>query len=355
MPHQGEPPDGVKIVGRRTEVGMQERLLRLLREYAFDKPKYHERVSNLLKSAGPTIWMPKSGHLTPMQLISLLQEKDAGGFNVQTDFNELLRRLDDWGLANDFGGLEGTGPRLTLNDRAIRVFDRAGVLENCVWGKNWLLHRYAQATPAIIITKQQSEHIGTGSVVRFGAPDNPRFFLVTNRHVVDPNEGIEIEKIDLNNENIKSSVGHWHLCSKDDLAAAEIVWNSTRAFFSLDFETRPLDRVTTLGYPKIPFADDAYLAFHSGEVNTVFRTTNGEELFLISNQIGPGSSGGPVMNDKGLLVGVAAKAFQGKMEPDADFLINWNAAVTFKRVRDFLQEVSGIEDWSENYKEWLKD
>jgi V8-like Glu-specific endopeptidase len=118
---------------------------------------------------------------------------------------------------------------------------------------------------------------------------------------------------------------------------------------------RPLDRVTTLGYPKIPFADDAYLAFHSGEVNTVFKTTAGEELFLISNQIGPGSSGGPVMNDKGLLVGVAAKAFQGKMEPDADFLINWNAAITFKRVRKFLQDVSGIEDWSANHKEWLKD
>jgi hypothetical protein len=112
--------------------------------------------------------------------------------------------------------------------------------------------------------------------------------------------------------------------------------------------------LVTFGYPKIPFADRNYLAVHSGEINAVFGTTSKEEMFLISNQVAPGSSGGPVVDEKGFLAGLTAKAFQGKMEPDADFLISWNAAVTFKRIRAFLAGISGLEDWISGADEFLE-
>jgi S1-C subfamily serine protease len=227
------------------------------------------------------------------------------------------------------------------------------VLENAVWGIDFVFAKYAKATPAILVDKGGSEHIGTGSIVRFGSPTNHKFFLLTSRHVVDKTSGIIVRRIEIHNEVLTDFVGDWHLGSSDDLAAIEVAWMSDAPYFCIDYEVHPLERVTSLGYPKIPFADDAYLAFHSGEVNTAFRTTSREETFLISNQVGPGSSGGPVMDSKGYLVGVAAKAFQGKMEPDAEYLINWNAAITFKRVRDFLESVSGLKDWTESVKDWI--
>lgn len=326
------------------QIKMQERLIRLLHEFAYEKDKYHQRVASLLP-ADHNIWLPKSGSLKPMQLIDLLSEKDSGGFFVQPDFTDLLRRLDEWGIVVDFSALGEHGARLKLNEQAIRIYDGAGVLENCVWGPHFIFAKYAKATAAIIVEKESSEHIGTGSIVRFGSPENSKFFLLTNRHVVDPSESIVVKRIEIGNSEA-TLTSEWKLSTSDDLAAAMIAWEPTKPYFCLGYEARPLERVTTLGYPKIPFADDVYLAFHSGEVNTTFKTVNREEMFLISNQVGPGSSGGPVMNKKGFLIGVAAKAFQGKMEPDLDYFINWNAAVTFKRIRAFLGGVSGIEDWT---------
>ena len=264
---------------------------------------------------------------------------------MQSDFETLLQRLHDWGIATNLGGLEENGARITLNTNGIEIHDAAGVLENCVWGLAYMLAKYSKATPAIVVEKNGSEHIGTGSVIRFGSPENHKFFLLTNRHVVDPAEGIAIKKIELNNTELKRFRGDWVLSKTDDLAAIEITCEPDAPYFSIHYELQPLERVISFGYPKIPFADDAYLAVHSGEINTAFRTTAKEEMFLISNQVGPGSSGGPVIDKKGLLIGVTAKAFQGKMEPDAEYLINWNAAVTFKRVRKFLEEVSGLKDW----------
>ena len=196
--------------------------------------------------------------------------------------------------------------------------------------------------------------MGTGLFVRFGSPDNYKFFILTNKHVVDPNDSITIKRIELLNSEVKNMRGDWRLSTADDLAAIEIDHSPDQPYFCLAYQVTPLQRVITFGYPKIPFADDAYLAFHSGEINTVFRTTLAEEMFLISNQVGPGSSGGPVMDNKGLLVGVTAKAFQGRMEPDASYVISWNAAITFKRIRTFLGHISGIPDWTANAENWLE-
>lgn len=326
------------------EPKMQERLVSLLREFAFEREKYLSRVDACLRRDHRNADALRLGCLTIKQLFTLLLEYGEG-LQLRKDTADILRRLDDWGIISDLRIMGHADAPLNLNDQAIKVYDSIDALENCVWGLDFILSKYAKATPAIIIDKNGSESIGTGAIVRFGSSLENRFYLVTNRHVIDPSEGISIKNIDINNKKLEGLVGDWHLCASDDLAAIAIDSSVVEAYFCIHYETSPLQRVITFGYPKIPYADDAYLAFHSGEINTVYQTVQREKMFLISNQVGPGSSGGPVMDDKGLLVGIAAKAFEGKYEPDGGAKINWNAAVTFKRLRKFLEEISGLQDW----------
>jgi S1-C subfamily serine protease len=245
-------------------------------------------------------------------------------------------------------------PHVLLNPQSIRLWNATGTLENCVRGTGYTYAKYSKATPALIVEKDDVEHIGTAAVIRFGTPKRNKYYLVTNRHVVDAAQGVKLKRVEFLENAILECPTKWNFCSTDDIAAVQIDEGASAEFFCLCHDAHLLDKVVTFGYPKIPFADRNYLAVHSGEINAVFGTTSKEEMFLISNQVAPGSSGGPVVDEKGFLAGLTAKAFQGKMEPDADFLISWNAAVTFKRIRAFLAGISGLEDWISGADEFLE-
>jgi hypothetical protein len=71
-----------------------------------------------------------------------------------------------------------------------------------------------------------------------------------------------------------------------------------------------LTRTITLGYPRIATTDAPYLLAHGGELNAVVSNYYGEERLIISNAVAPGNSGGPVLDEAVLCIGMVINAFE---------------------------------------------
>ncbi len=70
-----------------------------------------------------------------------------------------------------------------------------------------------------------------------------------------------------------------------------------------------LSKVLLMGYPPIPFSNDAVLLATEGEVNAIVDKYNGPHPhFIISNMGRGGYSGGPVISEYGFLLGILTES-----------------------------------------------
>ena len=96
---------------------------------------------------------------------------------------------------------------------------------------------------------------------------------------------------------------------------------------------RVLSRTITLGYPRIATTDAPYLLAHGGELNAVVSNYHGEKRLIISNVVAPGNSGGPVLDEAGLCVGMVVNAFETAHEGGVSVA---NAAIPSGAILDFI-------------------
>ena len=92
--------------------------------------------------------------------------------------------------------------------------------------------------------------------------------------------------------------------------------------------------MTALAYPSIPRTNSFQLTAHTGEINAQINTRDGRELFLISCYAAPGSSGGPVLDSRGLVLGVVTERLEGRYEGG---IFDHTAAVPYHRLLNFLE------------------
>jgi hypothetical protein len=96
-----------------------------------------------------------------------------------------------------------------------------------------------------------------------------------------------------------------------------------------------LQDVILLGFPKISSTVRPHLTAHSGEINATIDTWRGEQLNLILSYAWPGSSGGPLIDYMGLLIGVVSDSLEAKYEGEEVF--QHSAAITLNRVQAFVE------------------
>jgi hypothetical protein len=167
-----------------------------------------------------------------------------------------------------------------------------------------------------------------------------KLFVLTNRHILDPAEGCKLRHVylggDLGKELEIDPLPR--MSDADDLAvlAAEPK-NLPKglSFFRLSPGVSILEKVTTLAYPSIPRTNSYYLTAHSGELNARIKTRDGEFLNLISSFAAPGSSGGPVLDFRGLISAVVTQRLEGDYEGG---FFGHTAAVPHDRLLTFLQK-----------------
>jgi S1-C subfamily serine protease len=257
-----------------------------------------------------------------------------GGVGIGNVLERIYDSLVYWDVFTQFSlRVKNIDVDFQINFIVIQHYMRLGILENIVKGPSFIIPTYSAATAAIIVDKKKQEAIGSGSIVSH----HGQTFLLTNKHVVNPAEGIAISEVLLGGtQGHEVEVSKLILSETDDLAAVPIAVPETHPRFALGDSSHPLQEVILLGFPTIPFTVRPYLTSHSGEINATIETRTGAELYLISNYASPGSSGGPLIDYRGLLMGVVSDRLEAEYEGEHS-LFQHSAAVTLNRVKRFIE------------------
>ena len=218
------------------------------------------------------------------------------------------------------------------------MFSALNILDNILFGRSYIVEKYAPSVPSIHVNKNGTEQIGTAFLVRNHSPgkNHGQTFLVTARHNVDPDEKITFLKFN-GLASYKALSPTWRFHPERDLAAMPVSTAPTiTPIYSLGAAVI-LSRTISLGYPKISSTDQAYLLAHNGELNAIVTSyLDRKQYLIISNDVAPGSSGGPVLDDAGLCIGMVVRALEGKYE---DGVSKANAAIPASDIQEFIASI----------------
>lgn len=223
-------------------------------------------------------------------------------------FNEIIRRLESNSLIYRVRALDEE--EYMLNDIYFS-FKTSGLLDNVLFGIQYTIRKYLPVIPAINVTdrKTADQFCGTGIVIPISIVGaGVRYVVITNRHVVEPSQfaidsvaskSVEFKVISDVYESVDSSL---------DLAAFEVSTEYAGNYLILGDDPITLDSIITVGFPRVPFTTAQYALSHSGEINGQVSTMGGSELLVISCNVNPGNSGGPVLTEDGRCVGVVTES-----------------------------------------------
>ena len=152
------------------------------------------------------------------------------------------------------------------------------------------------ATVAIFMqdNSNQLKSLGSGVIV----DDN---LIVTNFHVVDDSYNGYIR---MHNSDTPYKIdGYINIDSKNDLALLKVTGVSSKGIQTSNAIVEVGETVYASGNPQ------GLTGTFSDGIVSAKRTLEGKELIQITAPISPGSSGGPVVNSSGQLIGIAVGAY----------------------------------------------
>ena len=158
---------------------------------------------------------------------------------------------------------------------------------------------------------------GTGFALNNG-------YLVTNWHVADGAETINVYGVQGNfNKKYKAEV-----VAKDvinDLAILRITDNDFPGFGTVPYKVRTstaevAEEVFVLGFPMTDIMGDE-VKFSVGIINSLSGIEGDKSTYQISAQVSHGSSGGPVFDDYGNLVGIISSGLDAKVQQNVYYAI----------------------------------
>ena len=212
------------------------------------------------------------------------------------------------------------------------------ILDNVLLGRQHVVKKYSPSVAAIIVQKDGIERVGTGFLVYnpfSGKPFTGTGYIITAKHNVDPGEGIEFLRFE-SPTAIQFNVlaGDWICHPELDMAAMPIATSQELMPIYPLGEAAVLSRTISMGFPSIATSDGLYLLAHNGELNAVITSyLDKKDYLLISNNVSPGSSGGPVLDDSGLCIGMVVRALETEHEGG---LTKTNAAIPAKEIQRFI-------------------
>lgn len=274
------------------------------------------------------------GYFLGPDLVKLIHASGDGSGTTVHVVGSLLEQLIKWMLVLDASVLVPNGlMRYQWNKQRIAHFIALHILDNVLLGPTYVAQKYRQSVPPVFVMKGEDNYTGTGFLVT-NRGDGQKFVIVTAKHNVDPADGITFVGFgaaeDVTYTHLADS---WVLHPTLDIALMPVACSEAAVPIYPVGTATALSRTITLGYPRIATTDAHYLLAHGGEVNAVVSNYYGEQLLIISNVVAPGNSGGPVLDEAGLCVGMVVKAFETSHEGGVSVA---NAAIPSGPILDFI-------------------
>ncbi|WP_346985221.1 S1C family serine protease [Chryseobacterium sp. POE27] len=209
-----------------------------------------------------------------------------------------------------------------LNDRSSLsnklIFDLRNVqLSSTIYGFEFIYDHYKRyVIPILNIDNKGDQSIGSAFIYRGG--------IVTAKHCIEGANKIAVKGI--SEEDLKSAIFYISPKKGMDLIYIKLPSDITDSIYFKN-EVNILEEVMALGYPKIPGFHN-FLTAEKATVSARYTATRGavvsiaediwirEDLILITAKIQAGNSGGPIINDKGMVVGVAVNIPTGEGKYD---------------------------------------
>lgn len=313
-------------------------LIKLL-ELAAQPDRYREFVQNNLSALSnyeARKSLLQSGWFSIQDFLFLLHACGDGEGTNTVALMPLLGRLSEWGLITDhaeFGG-HATSPNHRWQTTRIASFVALRIVDNILLGPSYVARKYRGSVPAVYVRRGTNEYTGTGFLATSGGNGGQKRVIVTAKHNVDPEEGISFIRLNEPEGRIFNPISNeWILHPKLDLALLEVECDDTISPIYPIGIPLMLTRTITLGYPSIATTDASYLLAHGGEVNASVNTYYGEDRLIISNVVAPGNSGGPVLDEAGLCLGVIVNSLETEHEGGIE---KANSAIPAQHVLDFI-------------------
>lgn len=321
------PPAEVQALIKLIDVVLQEdKYKQLVREELKDLPNFHER-KNLLEA----------GHFSGLDLSQLLLACGAKNGVNTTVISSLVNQLVNWMLISDNQIAFPNGlVRFLWNKNRIVPFRALAILDNLLLGPSYVAQKYRQSVPPIFVKKGDDEFTGTGFLTTNQA-NASEFVIVTAKHNVNPADGIvSVSLGPVAGATYTALASDWILHPSLDLAAMPVKCNNAPVPIHPVGGARVLARTITLGYPRIATTAESYLFAQGGELNALVDTFHKESYLIISNAVAPGNSGGPVLDEVGLCLGMVVRSFETRHEGGVSVA---NAALPAVEILNFVSSV----------------
>jgi S1-C subfamily serine protease len=279
-----------------------------------------------------------SDHDLLMMLLSF-KVRNGGDYRVNaTIIGHVVERLAKYGLVirNEMPGLN----ELKVAENSIPFFNATGLAHNIVFGVSHMIERVAHAVPAINVRNENGDiECGSGIVLRTSNVQEPAF-LITNKHVLDGNEIVNIISNGNEIEILEGPIFH----DAADLAAIRISPTPKMPLVPIDDAAPVLTPIVALGYPRVPFAAGQFLLAHRGEVNGSMTSLSGDQFLLISCHVSPGNSGGPIVTEAGFCAGIVTQSGIGEFgnvdDPTGVHRTTYHMAIPPAVLSDFVAKLN---------------
>jgi S1-C subfamily serine protease len=253
-----------------------------------------------------------SDHDLLMMLLSY-KTKNNLHFRVNsTIIYHVVERLAKYGLIirNELPGIN----EVKIAENAMSFFNDSGLAHNIVFGVPYMVNRISASVPAINVRNQKGDiECGSGIVLR-GSKAEGAAFLITNKHVLDGKEIVDILSNGIGIEILRAPIFH----DTADLAAIQIATTPQMPLIPIDDEAPILTPIVALGYPRVPLAAGQFLLAHRGEVNGSMKALSGDQYLVISCHVSPGNSGSPIVTESGFCAGIVTQSGIGEFGSESD-------------------------------------
>ena len=188
------------------------------------------------------------------------------------------------------------------------------------------VYRKAAGSVAVVIALDQHQQpmaLGSGFFIDASGA------LATNYHVIAGAQSIQVKVGDSDPRTVS---GVFVTDPERDLAVLKVQMSNTRPLPFSPIRPAVGDRIIAIGNPL-----GLESTVSEGIVSGIRRINDGFELYQITAPLSPGNSGGPVLNSKGEVIGVATATLAGGQNlnfavPIAALATLWSTATTPKPV-----------------------